>query len=355
MPKQTVAVLFGGQSTEHEISCISAVTIAQNIDAEKYDSILVGITKEGEWLLVESVEEIRSDTWRESKNHAILSPDAKYKGLLIYREGSNQFRRVPLDIVFPALHGAKGEDGTVQGLLELAEIPYVGCGVLSSAVSMDKLHTKRIANTLGIRQAAYEPVYREEIGTEEGMEAAVRRIEERFPYPMFVKPCCSGSSRGVTKAADEKALRQGLLLAAEHDRKMLVEEMIVGHEVECAVLGGERAEASGVGEIMAGAEFYDYEAKYSSPDSRTVIDPVLPGDAAEKVRETAVKIFRAVDGFGLARVDFFVTEEGEVVFNEINTLPGFTSISMYPMLWEHRGLSKFRLINRLIELAGKRP
>lgn len=355
MPKQTVAVLFGGQSTEHEISCISAVTIAHNIDPEKYETLLVGITKEGNWLLAGSTDEIQAGTWRESKKHAILSPDAEDHGLFIYHEGSDSFQKIPVDVVFPALHGARGEDGTVQGLLELAKIPYVGCGVLSSAISMDKLYTKWIVSTLGIRQAAYETVYRRELKTEEGIQAAIRRVEGRFPYPVFVKPCCSGSSRGVTKADGRDALRRGLLLAAEHDRKMLVEETIVGREIECAVLGGDEAKASGVGEILAGAAFYDYEAKYASPDSKTIIDPSLPGGATEAVREAAVRIFQALECFGLARVDFFVTGEGTVIFNEINTLPGFTSISMYPMLWENRGLSKFQLINRLISLAEKRP
>ena len=352
MEKKTVAVLFGGQSTEHEISCISAVTIIQNIDRERYDILLIGITRDGRWLKTESVEEIQSGKWLEGRTRAILSPDAGHKGVLLLEEGRAEI--FPIDVVFPVLHGARGEDGTVQGLLELAEIPYVGCGVLASAVTMDKLYTKILVGTLGIRQADYELVYKSQLSGQNAMESVIRRIEGRFAYPVFVKPACSGSSRGVSKASDREQLETALLLAAEHDRKILVEETIVGHEVECAVLGAEEPKAAGVGEILAGAEFYDYEAKYESEESRTVLDPKLPGDAAERVREAAVRIYRRLDGFGMARLDFFVTEQGDVVFNEANTIPGFTPISMYPMLWEHKGLSRFRLVNRLIEMAFQR-
>ncbi len=352
MKKRTVAVLFGGQSTEHEISCLSAVTIIQNIDREQYDLLLIGITRDGRWLKTNSIEEIQSGSWVGGTTRAILSPDAGHKGVLLLEDGRAQL--FPLDVVFPVLHGARGEDGTVQGLLELAEIPYVGCGVLASAVTMDKLYTKILVSTLGIRQADYELVYKNELSGQNAIESVIRRIEGRLAYPVFVKPACSGSSRGVSKASDQKQLETALLLAAEHDRKILVEETIVGHEVECAVLGAEEAKAAGVGEILAGAEFYDYEAKYESEESRTVLDPQLPNDAANRVREAAVRIYRRLDGFGMARLDFFVTEQGEVVFNEANTIPGFTSISMYPMLWEHKGLSVFQLVNKLIGMAFQR-
>ena len=352
MKKRTVAVLFGGQSTEHEISCLSAVTIIQNIDREQYDLLLIGITRDGRWLKTNSIEEIQSGSWVGGTTRAILSPDARHKGVLLLEDGRAQL--FPLDVVFPVLHGARGEDGTVQGLLELAEIPYVGCGVLASAVTMDKLYTKILVSTLGIRQADYELVYKNELSGQNAIESVIRRIEGRLAYPVFVKPACSGSSRGVSKASDQKQLETALLLTAEHDRKILVEETIVGHEVECAVLGAEEAKAAGVGEILAGAEFYDYEAKYESEESRTVLDPRLPNDAANRVREAAVRIYRRLDGFGMARLDFFVTEQGEVVFNEANTIPGFTSISMYPMLWEHKGLSVFQLVNKLIGMAFQR-
>ena len=235
----------------------------------------------------------------------------------------------------------------------MAQIPYVGCGVLASAVSMDKFYTKLIADSVGVRQAAWEPVLGPEL---KDMDAVVERIEKRFAYPVFIKPSNAGSSRGVSKAADRQSLIDGLREAALHDTKILVEETIVGHEIECAVFGGgsEEVKASGVGEILAAADFYDFEAKYYNAESKTVINPELPGDAAEKVRRAAVKIFQAVDGYGLARVDFFVKDDGTVVFNEINTLPGFTAISMYPMLWEAAGISKRELTGMLMEHGLKR-
>ncbi len=350
MAKQTVAVLFGGQSSEHEISCLSAVTVIENINPDKYEILLIGITKEGEWLLTGSMEDIRSGAWREGKVRAVVSPDAGHHGVLLLSEDGVRCKRV--DVVFPVLHGLYGEDGTVQGLFELAQIPYVGCGVLASAVSMDKLHTKIIADSLGIRQARYEAVYREELPD---MAAVTGRIEKAFSYPVFIKPCNAGSSKGVSKAEDRAMLEAGLREAALHDRKILVEETIDGREVECAVLGGREVKASGVGEILSAAEFYDYDAKYNNAESRTVLDPDLPAETVEEIRKDAVAIFKAVDGSGLSRVDFFVARDtGEVVFNEINTLPGFTAISMYPMLWEHRGISKPQLVEKLIQMAFSR-
>lgn len=352
MKKKKIAVLFGGQSSEHIVSCMSAVNVIENIDISRYELLLIGITEEGRWLKAESAEDIRSGAWRESRTEAVILPDATKKSAVLIDESGIQPEKI--DVVFPVLHGLYGEDGTVKGLLELAGIPYVGCGVLSSAVAMDKLYTKIIVNTLGIRQADYVPV----IGwrQETDKEAVLRRIEKRLGYPIFVKPSNAGSSRGVSKAGNREELVKALDEAARHDYKILAEETIVGHEIECAVLGGgkEPVRASGVGEILAAAEFYDYEAKYFNEQSRTVINPVLPGNAAEQVREAAGKIFKAIDGFGLARVDFFVTDDGGVVFNEINTMPGFTAISMYPMLWEAEGLSKRQLIERLISLAFER-
>ena len=351
MNKKNLITLFGGQSSEHAVSCMSVQNVAASVDREKYNLILVGITEEGRWLKVDSLEQIKNDTWRESKTSAVISPDATEKALLLFH--GNEVERIPVDVVFPVLHGLYGEDGTVQGLLELAKIPYVGCGVLASAVSMDKLSTKLIVRNLGIRQAAYIQVLKRELTD---MEAVAGRVEEAFPYPVFIKPSNAGSSKGVSRADNREELLKGLEEAARHDRRILVEEMIVGHEVECAVYGGGTEEdlASGVGEILAGAEFYDYDAKYYSSESRTVVDPKLPGNSVEEIREAAVKIFRAVDGYGLSRVDFFVKKDGEVVFNEINTMPGFTAISMYPMLWEARGIDKKTLINDLISHALKR-
>lgn len=349
--KKTAAVIFGGQSSEHVVSCMSAVNVISQIDREKYNLLLIGITEEGRWLYVDNEEAVADGSWKESGVCAHLSPDAVEKCVYIVKEDS--IEKVPVDLAFPVLHGKWGEDGTIQGLFEMAQIPYVGCGVLASAVSMDKFYTKLIADSVGVRQAAWEPVLGPEL---KDMDAVVERIEKRFAYPVFIKPSNAGSSRGVSKAADRQSLIDGLREAALHDTKILVEETIVGHEIECAVFGGgsEEVKASGVGEILAAADFYDFEAKYYNAESKTVVNPELPGDAAEEVRRAAVKIFQAVDGYGLARVDFFVKDDGTVVFNEINTLPGFTAISMYPMLWEAAGISKRELTGMLMEHGLKR-
>lgn len=349
MQKKTIAVLFGGQSSEHEVSCMSAPNIIDHIRRDQYEVLIIGITEEGRWLKVDSTEAIRSGSWKDSQVGAILSPDAVQRGVLLWENGRTEL--VPVDVIFPVLHGLWGEDGTVQGLFELARIPYVGCGVLASAISMDKVYTKMIADTLGIRQAAYVLVTRQDL---ENMEKSVERVERELPYPVFVKPSCAGSSRGVSRADNSEELKKALREAVKHDTKILVEERIVGREVECAVLGTDMAEASGVGEILSAASFYDFESKYYNADSKTVLDPDLPGGATEAVREAAVRIFKGVGGFGLARVDFFVEEDGTVIFNEINTLPGFTAISMYPSLWENRGFSKEELIERLIQTAFQR-
>lgn len=347
MSKKNVVVLFGGQSSEHEVSCMSCQTIIKHIDTEQYDVTLVGITRQGKWILVDGIEKIADNSWRESGTETVLSANAEKKELIILN--GNTYTTCKVDVVFPVLHGLYGEDGTVQGLLELAKIPYAGCGVLSSAVSMDKLYTKIIADNLGVRQAKYIGIRRSEL---KDINPVIARAEKELTYPMFVKPSCAGSSCGVSKAENRDELEKALRVAAEHDRKILVEEAIVGREIECAVLGGEEVEASGVGEILAAAEFYDYDAKYNNAESKTIVDPEMPEGVVEKLRQSAVEIFKAVDGFGLARVDFFV-ENGtnDVIFNEINTLPGFTSISMYPMLWEAKGIDKKELVNRLIRLA----
>ena len=346
MSKPVVAVLFGGQSSEHIVSCMSAANVIERIDRNRYEVLLIGITQEGKWLKAENLQALKDGSWQYGKVRAAILPDAVEKCVLLMDGG--QMEKVKIDVAFPVLHGLYGEDGTIQGLLELARIPYVGCGVLASAVSMDKWYTKIIVDRLGFCQAAFEPVTRSQV--EEDLAAVIDRVEKRFSYPVFVKPSNAGSSRGVTKAENREQLESGLLEAARHDRKILVEEMIVGREVECAVFGGgkEPVMASGVGEILAAAEFYDFDAKYFNEESRTVTDPKLPGDATETIRQEAAEIFKAVDGYGLSRVDFFVKEDGQVVFNEINTLPGFTAISMYPMLWEARGISKEELVDRLI-------
>lgn len=349
--KKNLAVIFGGRSSEHEVSCISVLTIARAVDAEKYNLFLVGITKEGEWKLADSIQNIEDGSWKDSAVSAVISPDTK-GGLLVTKDGQTTVENI--DVVFPVLHGMYGEDGTIQGLFEMADIPYVGCGVFASAASMDKFYTKLVVDTLGIRQATYEPVL---AGQLSDMDRVVARVEAALPYPVFIKPSKAGSSKGVSKADNREELVKGLQEAAKHDYKILVEEAIVGREIECAVLGyGENTKASGVGEILAAAEFYDYDAKYNNAESKTVIDPKLPEGKEAEIQKAATSIFRALDGFGLSRVDFFL-ENGtnEVVFNEINTLPGFTSISMYPMLWKAKGYSIEALVETLIEMATERP
>ncbi len=350
MSKLTVAVLFGGQSSEHEVSLVSANTVITNINRDLYDVVLIGITKDGRWLHVEKQEDITSGEWLNSNTTAVISPDTSQKGILLI--SGNEVSVQKVDVVFPVLHGLNGEDGTVQGLLELSKIPYVGCGVLASSVSMDKLYTKIIVDTLGIRQAKFVGVYAEEL---QKMNEVVLRVEEKLDYPVFIKPSNAGSSKGVSKAHTRDELEKGLFDAAKHDRKILVEETIVGREIECAVLGSRDVKASGIGEIKAAAEFYDFDAKYNNEESKTIIGPELPEGIEDQVREAAVRIFKAVNGHGLSRVDFFL-ENGtnEIVFNEINTMPGFTSISMYPMLWENKGFSKERLVEKLIQLGLNR-
>lgn len=350
MEKKTIAVLFGGMSSEHEVSCISAATIISNIDSNYYETVLIGITKEGNWLRVESLEELKSGEWVKGKTTAIISPD-KTQGAILFIHG-NHVELQKVDVVFPVLHGLYGEDGTVQGLLELSGIPYVGCGVLASAVAMDKLYTKIVVDTLGIRQAAYVSVHVKDLFD---MNAVVEKVEKTLNYPVFIKPSNAGSSKGVTKAHNRDELVTGLKNAGEHDKKILVEETIIGREIECAVLGSNEVRASGVGEILAAAEFYDYDAKYNNAESKTVISPELPAGKEAEFRDYAVKIFKAIDGFGLGRVDFFLEKDtNEIVFNEVNTLPGFTAISMYPMLWEAKGISKMQLIEKLIQSAFTR-
>lgn len=358
MSKQNIAVMFGGQSSEHDISCISVQTVAKAINQEKYDITYVGISKEGHWLLAPSLESIADGTWRESKISAILSPDATKKELIVMGEDGVSTKKI--DVIFPVMHGMYGEDGTIQGLFEMAQIPYVGCGVLASAAGMDKVYTKIIVDDLGINQADYVLVRAADVIKAEQdsarMDEQVKRVEEKLTYPVFIKPSKAGSSQGVSKAHDQAELIDGLKLAAKHDTKILVERNIVGREVECAVLGSAiDVKASGVGEILAAAEFYDFDAKYTNAESKTVISPELPEGKEEEIRNAAKAIFAALDGYGLSRVDFFLEKEtNEIVFNEINTLPGFTSISMYPMLWNAKGMSIEELVEKQIQLAFER-
>lgn len=348
MQKITVAVIFGGQSSEHEVSLMSASNMISSLDTRRYDVIPVGITKKGCWMIYSGpVERIRTGEWEKYSTPAVLSPDASKKCLLKLVNG--RYKEISIDVALPALHGAWGEDGTIQGLFEMAQIPYVGCGVLSSAVSMDKVYTKLIAKAAKIPMAKYIWLHMRDWDKK---EAILNKAERRLGYPCFVKPSNAGSSVGITKAKNREELEKAVLFAAKYDKKVIIEEAIDGREFECSVLGNEHIRVSGVGEILAAAEFYDYDAKYNNADSRTVIPAEVDEAAVEEMRKIAAKIYRAVDGAGLARVDFFMEKEsGRVLFNELNTMPGFTSISMYPMLWEERGMTKTELMDCLIALA----
>lgn len=351
MSRKNVLLLFGGQSSEHDVSCVSAATIAEAVDPEAYRLILVGITKEGHWKLTDNVEAIRDGSWEKGRTKAVLFPDTDHT-LLLSDDGTTH-RKEKVDIAFPVLHGLFGEDGTVQGLFELAHLPYVGCGHLSSAVTMDKFFTKVIAGHYGIAQAAFEPVYREELTD---MDAVVERVEAFRPYPVFIKPSNAGSSRGMTKAHNRDELVKGLQIAAENDRKILVEETINGRELECAVFGyGKKAFAAGVGEVISAAEFYDYDAKYNNAASETVMNPELPEGKREEICQQALTVYRGCDCFGFARVDFFLEKEtNRVVFNEINTIPGHTPISMYPMLMKEAGYEMKDYVNELLRMSYAR-
>lgn len=345
--KKQIAVIFGGQSSEHDVSCMSAANVMDGLDTEKYEIHRIGITKDGKWLLADTTESVRDGSWRESRVAAVISPDAGHHGLLIIREGMTEVRHI--DVVFPVLHGLYGEDGTIQGLLELSRIPYVGCGVLASAASMDKISTKIFADRIGVRQADYVTDTARDCSQ---IDKTAAEVEKKLGYPVFVKPSNAGSSKGVSKAHNREELIEAVQLAKSHDYRVLIEENITGREIECAVLGGDNPKASMVGEILAAAEFYDFDAKYNNAESKTVINPDLPEEVKETVRKNAVAVFKAVGGYGLSRVDFFVEQDtNEVIFNEINTLPGFTDISMYPMLWKAMGVEKTELLDRLIELA----
>lgn len=350
MKKLSVCVLFGGVSPEHEVSLRSAESVLNHMDKSKYHIFPVGITKEGDWILFGGKDYgmLPAGTWQncEENRRAALSP-VRGQGLLSFENDCVVRERI--DVVFPVLHGENGEDGAIQGLLQIAGIPYVGPHVAASAACMDKTITKLIAESAGVRQAEWQLVTRE--GFARAQEAVLSGIEARFPYPVFVKPAGTGSSVGVAKAADRAALQAAIEAALQYDAKVLVEEFIRGQEVEVAVLGNGNPFASVCGEIDSGVEFYDYEAKYITDSARLYIPARLADDVAEQTRETAVRVYRAMGCRGLSRVDFFITPDAQIVFNEINTIPGFTSISMYPKLFEASGLEYSALIDQLLALA----
>ena len=351
MRKLSVCVLFGGISPEHEVSLRSAESVLNNMDPEKYNIFPVGITKDGDWILFGGTDYsmLPAGTWKEhpGNRRSTISP-IRGQGLLCF-EGDCVVREM-IDVVFPVLHGENGEDGAMQGLLQMAGIPYVGPHVSASAVAMDKTLTKLVADNAGVAQAAWKLVRSSELHNR--MDAILSDLEACFAYPMFVKPAGTGSSVGVSKASDRGTLREALLQAGAYDEKILVEEFIHGREIEVAVMGNGSPVASVCGEIDSGAEFYDYDAKYVTDTSVAYIPARIPEDVGEQVREMAVKVYTAIGCQGLSRVDFFVTyAENRIVFNEINTLPGFTSISMYPKLFAASGIPYSELIDQLLQLA----
>lgn len=352
--KMKVCVIFGGQSPEHDISCLSAASVIRNLDKDKYKIITIGITKKGQWYLYKGkTDSIENGEWKKDKKNltpAIISPDAHDKAIIVFDDG--KIKKLKPDVVFPVLHGEYGEDGTIQGLLELAEIKYVGMGVCSSANAMDKSFTKIVFENADIPQADWIVVNTYEMNN---MEEVIKRAEDKIGYPCFVKPASTGSSVGVGKAKNRDELIKALENAALFGRKILVEENIDGHEVECSVLGNTDPMAASVGEIIPEVEFYDFDAKYKSGTTKLQIPAKLPEDVYEKIREYAIRAFKALDGSGLSRVDFFVRySDNSIVLNEINTMPGFTSISMYPKLWEASGIEYSKLLDRLIELGIER-
>ena len=327
-----LGVIYGGVSTEHDVSEMSAKSVIDNLNKEKYEIHEIYINKYGKWYEVkdDEVEEIYNIIWTLKE----------------------------LDVVFPVLHGLGGEDGTIQGMLEMMQVPYVGCGVLASSVGMDKAYTKIIFDKAGIPQAPYiyirkkdnEYVIIDENFDEEEFE--LEKITEKLQFPMFVKPANSGSSVGVKKATNKEELKMAIENAGQYDKKILVEQGIDAKEVECAILDGKELQASTVGEIMSAEDYYSFDAKYNIPESKTVIPAEITEEQIESVRKLALKAFKAIDGKGLARVDFFVENKtNKIYINEINTMPGFTKISMYPKLFDAVGIKYSELLDKLIENA----
>ena len=396
--KLRVGVLFGGRSGEHEVSLVSAQSILEALDPDRYDVVLIGIAKDGRWLTGGNpLAELRAAADAESRvashESRVLGHESRAQGAgaeltdlaagLVESNGQRRelstwdsasrtrdprlgthdvqlvtrdrlpAKMPPLDVIFPVLHGTFGEDGTVQGLFELAGIPYVGAGVAASAVGMDKALMKAIFRDAGLPVVPLVVVRQAELSADE--ESVLDRIEATLPYPCFTKPANLGSSVGISKARNRPELRAGLRLAARYDQKVLVEQGIQAREMECSVLGNEEPRASVLGEIIPAGEFYDYQAKYHSDQTRLIIPADLPEETAAQIRRLAVDAFRAIDAAGLARVDFFLEiSTGRIYVNEINTMPGFTAVSMYPKLWEASGIPYPALLDRLIELALER-
>jgi D-alanine-D-alanine ligase len=352
--KLTIAVIFGGRSGEHEVSLMSARSVLSVLDRERYDVIEIGITHQGTWLTGKHVLEALETDALQDLAPVIVSPDPSEKGIYILdAKGSDgRLRKLSdVDVYFPVLHGTFGEDGTLQGLFELADVAYVGAGVLGSSVGMDKGLFKDVMRSNGIPVIESVIVLRSEI--EAAMESVIDNAEKLGAYPLFVKPANLGSSVGITKCRSRSDLAEGLMDATQYDRRILIEKGVPNpREIEVSVLGNQKPTASIPGEIIPGADFYSYDAKYVLDNSELIIPAALTAEQVHAFRELAVKAYEAVDAAGMARVDFLMEKEtGKIYLNEINTIPGFTKISMYPKLWEASGLPYASLVDRLIELA----
>ena len=381
MKKLRVGVLFGGRSGEHEVSLLSAASVLKAINPEKYEVVPIGITKEGRWLSAAHAEKLlRGESVHEesgrhlragdpeatasaavlAKGEAVIVPPVPQSDSLVPFESTARAadHGINVDVIFPVLHGTFGEDGTIQGLLELADIPYVGAGVLGSAAGMDKDIMKRLFAAAGLPIVKHVTILR--ACWEGDAKKATREIETKLKYPLFVKPANLGSSVGISKAHDRKELGPAIQTAAGYDRKIVIEQGVGGkkqkaRELECSVLGNDQPQASIAGEIVPSAEFYDYSAKYLDEGSQLIIPAKITKKQMKDVQEMAIRAFQAVDCSGLARVDFLMDPKaGRIFVNEINTMPGFTSISMYPKLWAASGLAYPDLIDRLVQLALER-
>ena len=361
--KIRVGIVFGGRSGEHEVSLASATSIMANLDSDKYEAVPIAITKEGSWLLGARPQQLlaaessaHEDSAQEESEQAravTLTGDPRLRRLIPVEQGEELGSEGALDVIFPVLHGTYGEDGALQGVLEMANVPYVGCGVLGSALGMDKEKMKMIFQRVGLPVGDFL-VYRRG-AWERAPEPILDEIEQRLGYPNFVKPVNLGSSVGVNKAHNRAELLHFINEAAEYDRKIIVEKAIDCRELECAALGNDEPVVSMVGEVIPSNEFYDYRAKYIDNRSQIVIPADIPQAISEEVRRQAALAFQSLDLSGLARVDFFLERGTNLVYiNEVNTMPGFTTISMYPKLWEASGLPYHELIDRLIELAIER-
>ena len=350
--KLRIAVLFGGRSGEHEVSLESSKSVLAVLDPARYEIHQVGITHEGAWYTGRNVREALAEGRVDGLIPCTLLPDPSRPGLYVLKDGKLELHS-QLDVVFPVLHGTFGEDGTLQGLLEMADLAYVGAGVTGSSVGMDKGVFKDVMRANGIPTVPSVLVLRSEI--EKDLDGVIRKAETVAAYPLFVKPANLGSSVGISKCNNRSDLGEGLREAAAYDRRVLIERGVNAREIEVSVLGNDDARASVAGEILPSREFYSYESKYVDGTSGLVIPAQIPPETAERIRTLAVAAYKAIDCAGMARVDFFLDKDsGEVTLNELNTIPGFTSISMYPKLWEATGLSYTQLVDRLVELALKR-